>query len=162
MPVLDILPEILDFNGQWPALRNSAYQIFRRDFFVDGIIDGNLRVFVNSRRDDQGVEEGFHHITTRENADGKRAPDVDRTRRMGWIRPIVEHAVADVPGLVCWRHLEGSGEVRRYYWAMEDDFLVICTERRKTCDRLFLASAFRVTKYPKRRELEKKYQRRLD
>lgn len=162
-PILTCLPPLLDYNGQWPALRDAAHAIFRQDFFADGIFDGGLRVMVNGKMHTDGRELGFLHITTREHENNNhRHPDVDRTRRICWIKPLVENASNDLVGIQAWRHLEGSGNVHRYYWALKDNFVVVCSEaRRSRCDRLFLVTAFSITSSSKRSNLEKKYQRRI-
>lgn len=162
-PILTCLPPLLEYNGPWPPLRDAAYAVFRKDFFEDGVRDGGLRVMVNGKMHTDGRELGFLHITTRDHADNtKRGPDADRTRRLCWIKPLIENAANDLVGIRAWRHLEGSGYVNRYYWAMEDNFVVICSEGRGAgATRLFLVTAFSITNKPKRSDLEKKYQRRL-
>lgn len=162
-PILACLPALLVYNGQWPPLRDAAHAVFRQDFFVNGVFDSGLRVMVNGKMHTDGRELGFLHITTREHEDKtKRYPDADRTRRIGWIKPLIENAAKDLVGIRTWRHLEGGGEIHRYYWAMEDNFVAICSEgRRSGADRLFLVTAFSITNNPKRSDLEKKYQRRL-
>lgn len=162
-PVLACLPELLDYGGLWPPLREVAYAVFRRDFFEQGVHDGDMRVMVNGAMHGDGREMGFHHLTTRDHGDGQnRHPDVDRTRRIHWIKPLVENSSNDVVGILAWRHLEGTGEVHRYYWAVEDNFVAICLEGKKSrSGRLILLSAFYVSFGPKRSDLEKKYKRRL-
>ncbi len=160
-PILAFLPVILPYNGNWPSLQATAHQVFRDDFFVNGVFDGDVRVVVDNSIGPDGLENGFTHIVTRCNGHGTRGPDVMRARRIGWIKPIIENAGCGEVGYRHWRHTEGHSDVRRYYWAERDDFVVVVAERGRAHGPWFLVSSFYITHQAKRADLETRYKRRL-
>lgn len=146
------LPAEIDCNGQWDDVRDRLYACFCAIFLTTPLpVVGGRLLAIDGRRLDDDLEEGFWHVTSR-GPPGNRTPDFERARRMSWIPSMLDGTAA---GLTRWRHTEGSGEVRQYYWIEAEQYVLILEEAKRPRT-LSLVTAFYVDKNYMFRDLEKK------
>lgn len=144
------LPPQIETNGEWPEVLDRLYTNFREIFLAAPrlLAQGKL-LEMDGRKLDDDKEEGFWHIVSR-GKPGDRLPDFDRARCMPWIPCMLD---GTAPGLSRWRHKEGSGAIRQYYWLEAERYVLILEEGRHVNS---LVTAFYVDKAYMAKELEKK------
>lgn len=145
------------------------YSFFKRDF-----IDSDTyleQIYINPRKDeiDEGKQKVFWHLTTRTDETWQfqgrsrvkvkeRFPDLQRARRICWIKEILENYDHNAIKLFYARH--HSKSVRLYLWAYDHDFVVILQKLGKA--ESFLVTSFYITHQGKRNEFEKLFQEYRD
>ncbi|PAY05435.1 hypothetical protein CK489_29060 [Bradyrhizobium sp. UFLA03-84] len=126
MSIGDHLTGDLTLNGEWEAVCEDLYAIFYGTFFESPVRFNGRKVICDKRKlDGSDKEEGFWHLITRKNG-GVRVPDFDRSRKLAWVRIVLERSPCE--GVCCFRHQEGSGKWRIYIWLENHDYLVILEE----------------------------------
>ncbi len=122
---------------------------------------GEYVVFHDNRKLESDREEGFWHITTQKDAStGERLPDLQRSRRLTWIRPIIEHC--DSPLVRCFDYADGKGRVRSYLWLFDHDFVVVLQKQDRGHTKIArLITAYYIDGERGRHQLEKRYRERL-
>ena len=152
---------------------DALYAIFQRDFvasrpWYDGrevwhfpdMEDGREQVFwhLTSREEKpRPVPRRMRHVVSLSSAQVQRYPDLRRSERLSWVRPIIEHATEDE--IWAWDYLEGNGNTHSYVWLRAWDFVVIMKkypDRRRR-----LITSFYVDNDYKRQDLKRKYENRL-
>lgn len=133
--VPDWLPEIIPFDGDWDDYLRQLYAIFESDFKNTSLQHAGRRVWYDSRSGDDdrhSFEEGFWHLTTKDEIINdharrtkrkERVPDFRRAERLTWCRAVIQHA--SDPAVLCWTYEEEFGQVREYLWLKEHDYVVI-------------------------------------
>jgi hypothetical protein len=107
---------------------------------------------------DDGLEEIFWHLTHREDdGTGERMPDLRRCERLPWVSCIINNATA--PELLFWDYKEHDGSIKTYIWLRDHDFVVILKKYPNGNRRLI--TSFCVDHASTRRNLERKYKKRL-
>jgi len=100
-----------------------------------------LPVIYDNRYEGTVYPEGFWHMITRGQED--RRLDTERSRRLPWLRPIVDAPACQE--ILVWseREIDKKGQMRTvwYLWYEAGDYLVILKEKPH---RFFLATAFYV------------------
>lgn len=154
----DWLPSKIVYTGNWTIFSNVAYTVFKRDWLVkprpefDGLV-----VLPNKSIVEGGREEGFWHLITRKDAkDGERYPEIKRAEKLTWARPVVEHR--GDPGVTVFDYEEGNGRIRSYIWAQAFDYVVILEKKQRVA---FLITAYDVDNDATRKDLERKYKKRI-
>lgn len=150
----DWLPEMLLLN---PWTEDILYEVFQNDFIHSQPRYRNYIVWIFPEKTD-GKETVFWHLITREDIKTrKRLPDVIRSARLPWVRPMIEHP--DESEIIDWDYLEGSGNIHTYVWLKEHDFVVIMKKYKDGRRRLVTAHYI---DYPnKKRKLASKYEKRI-
>lgn len=152
---------------------DQLYAVFQRDFVHSHPCYDGREVWYFPDMDD-GKEEVFWHLTTREErpkpvprrmrhvvptppAQLARYPDLRRCERLPWVRPLIEHAAwAEV---LAWDYLEGDGATKTYVWLKDWDFVVIM-KKYPDCKRRLITSFYVDSDY-KQQDLERKYLNRI-
>jgi hypothetical protein len=170
------LPEMVDVNpwvGGAGGTYDALYAIFHHDFVAskpqyDGrvvwyfpdIDDGRELVFwhLTSREEKpKPVPRRMRHVLPPPPAAVQRFPDLRRSERLPWVRPLIEHAAeAEV---WAWDYLEGNGNIHTYVWLRDWDFVVIM--KKYPARRRRLITSFYVDSDYKRQDLERKYANRI-
>jgi hypothetical protein len=107
-------------------------------------------------------EEGFWHLTTREDKRAKeRFLDPPRAKRLGWCRAIIDHCYeAEV---LNFDYLEGDGKIGTYLWLRDFDYVVILEKKptRSYGDVYWLVTAYVLDGPDRRRAMQRKYDNRI-
>lgn len=159
----DWLPEFVEFDGNWNAFDDyveRVYAVFVADFVSRRPPEVNgTRISLRRHPEFQGKSFTFWHLVTEGNVEENRTPDVERCRRIGWPRPILER-VADRQVLRVWKNRRGSDP--RILIALPDfDYVIVLQERtdkqeqRKYC---LLLTAYPVELEHRRRKLREEYE----
>lgn len=139
----DWLPELLTVDPWTASTYDMLYGVFCRDIRNGRLTyDGNDIWFFPDKSD--GKEEIFWHLTTRENKPqriprrkqrhyprgqthepekAERYPDLRRSERLNWVKPLTEHTAE--PDVLSWDYAEGNGTIKTYVWIKGHDFVVI-------------------------------------
>jgi len=118
-----------DYEGDWDRFLKDVYAVFQEDFKTTVATFGGRPVTYDQRIGDDGLEEGFWHLTsTRDRRTGERVMDLRRCERVPWVRPIIENA-RDCRLSDWWN--ERKGQRRRLLWLEELEYLVILAQRPK-------------------------------
>lgn len=151
------LPSLLKFDGSWSELEEEAYRQFRDAFIVARIRFLGRVIMIDTRVDSDGKENGFWHVVERKDkVTGVRYPVIEIAQRIPWIIALVGNP--QDPSVTSFRYLEGSGRVRHYLWMQPEDFVVILEEKGSA---YVLITAFMITETWMRRNLQKKYNKRI-
>lgn len=151
------LPELFPVNPWKHDTFDALYHLFERDFKVSQpMYDGQTVWFFPEMED--GKEKIFWHLTSRDDKDaGDRLPDLRRSERLPWVRPMLDHP--EKAEILAWDHEEGDGTVKTYIWLENYDFIVIM--KKYPDGRRRLITSFWVEYGNTRRKLRKKYDRRI-
>lgn len=150
-----------------PDVYDYLYQFFKRDFIESKAhIAKTIYVDPKGQGMREGKEEVFWHITTRTQTKtvkrGKqmvklisRPYDPERAARIEWIKPLLlNHEHQDVK-LFYRKESKGKQPIRLYFWAHQNDFVVI-VQKLGTSD-AFLVTSFYITETYKRASYDKWY-----
>ena len=121
----DWLPDLITFSGEWESFVDEVYGRFCDDFVRNKVGYEGLRVSVRRHPESLGRGFGFWHCVSAGGLEEERIPDIERCRRIGWIRAILENA--NDPEIVHWNNLRGS-EICHLLWFREE-YLVVLAER---------------------------------
>lgn len=137
---------------------DELYAIFKRDFKDSpALYEGNSVWFFPDM--DSGKEVVFWHMTSRTDKEtGERLPDLRRSERLPWARPMIDHS--NQPEVLAWDYEEGDRTVKTYVWLKDHDFLVLMKKYRRGGRRLI--TSYYVDQPHTRRSLEKKYAKRIN
>lgn len=144
----DWLPDLLEFAGDWSAFVDAVYARFVEDLVTRQAQFRGLRVGVRRHPESRGKCYGFWHCVSEGGLEDERLPDLDRCRRIGWIRAIIENAAT--PEVQYWTNQRG-GETRHLLWFREE-YLVVLAERQGY---YLLKSAYPTNREHTRRMLRK-------
>jgi len=129
------LPAIVPYSSDWERFIRALYAIFEADFKHSKPLHSGRAVWHDARKeagDDYGFEEGFWHLTTKDEwiYDAKthtkqkeRVPDFRRSERLPWCHPLIDHS--GDPSVLLWEYAEEKGEIRTYIWLREHDYVAI-------------------------------------
>lgn len=151
------LPDLFPVNPWGHGTYDALYEVFERDLKVSQpVYDGQTVWFFPDVEDEK--EKIFWHLTSREDKEaGERLPDLRRSERLPWVRPMLEHP--EEPEVLAWDHEEGDGTIKTYVWLENDDFVVIM--KKYSDGRRRLITSFWVEYENTKRKLRKKYERRI-
>lgn len=131
----DWLPDLIPFNGDWDGYVRRLYSIFEAELKNSSIQYAGKRVWIDARKDSDdayGFEEGFWHLTTkdeiiydrvRRTKRKERVPDFRRAERLTWCRAVIINS--SDPRVLCWQYEEEFGQIREYLWLKDHDYVVI-------------------------------------
>ena len=138
------LPPKLELDGTYNRLIELLYAVFKHDFLLSRPFFERLPVVVDDRKINSDKEEGFWHIVTRDEAEG-RLLDYKRAKRLPWLRPLIE--CPPDPDILRWneRSLDqrrGKMVRKHFIWYERGKYLIILKENPHN---YFLVTAFYVT-----------------
>lgn len=162
MKKFNFLPDKIDLNGKtWDDIIDSIYSVFEMDFKKHKTTHYDTEVEFDRRilYDGSNKEEGFWHVIEKENKNvNERQFDIERAKRLSWIRPTLEADDKDVIIIFDFDHGSKSKGMRRYVWLKELDYVIILQAKDEM---FFLVTAFCVDSNWKRKDLERKFRKRL-
>jgi hypothetical protein len=152
------LPPTATVNPWTNETYDMLYAIFVRDFKdAQALYEGNAVWFFPEL--DSGKEVVFWHMTSRADKEtGERLPDLRRSERLPWARPMLENSTQ--PEIRAWDYKEGDGRVKTYVWLRDHHFLVLL--KKYTNGKRRLITSYYVDQPHTRRSLEKKYAKRIN
>lgn len=153
----DWLPEPLKLRAWSSDTYDRLYNWFRREIMATPLEYRGKPVWYFPDVED-GREVLFWHLTARKDRlTGQRLPDMQRCKRLPWLRPLLLNA--DDPRVLDWDHLEGDGTLKTYVWLKDHDYLAIMKKYPDSSRRLI--TAYWIEHENEKRKLLKKYQRGL-
>lgn len=151
------LPDLFPVNPWTHETYDALYQLFRSDFIESQPVYVGYTVWFFPEKED-GKEKIFWHLTSRDdNETGERLPDLRRSERLPWVRPMLDQPKH--PEVLAWDHEEGDGVIKTYVWLENYDFVVILKKYPDGGRRLI--TSFWLEYSNTKRKLRKKYERRL-
>ena len=121
----DWIPEFLEFAGTWDTFVDKVYERFLDDLVRQQSLFLGQRVGVRRHPESWGKGHGFWHCVSEGGLEDERVPDLERCRRIGWIRAVIENA--DGPDVECWTNARGR-EMCHLLWYREE-YLVVLAAR---------------------------------
>ncbi len=107
---------------------------------------------------EDGKEKIFWHLTTRkEKKTGERLPDLRRSERLPWVRPMLDQP--ERPEVLAWDYEEGDGDINTYVWLGKYDFLILLKKYPDTTRRLI--TSYWLEYENTKTKLRKKYEKRI-
>jgi len=153
----DWLPAMFPVNPWRENMYDLLYEIFCRDFKRSQASYNSHRIWFFPEMED-GKEKIFWHLTDREDRrSGQRLPDLNRSARLPWARPMLDHLAATE--ILAWDYDEGDGTVKTYVWLKHHHYVIIM-KRMKDLSRRLITS-FWVEYENTREKMQKKYEARL-
>lgn len=151
------LPDMFQVNPWTGNTYELLYNIFQTDFVnSQPCYRGNTVWFFPEKED--GKEVVFWHLTSRkDNNTGERLPDLRRSERLPWARPMLDYP--DKPEVLDWDYEEDDGTVKTYIWLKDYDYLIVLKKYRNGGRRLI--TSFWIEYQNFRKKLEKKYEQRI-
>lgn len=119
------LPSLFEFTGEWNTFVDEVYEQFCGDFIRRQILFQGLRISVRRHPESCGKSFGFWHCVSDGALEDERIPDLERCRRIGWIRVIIENC--DKSDVEHWTN-QRRGETSHLLWCREE-YLVVLAER---------------------------------
>ena len=155
------LPPILDLQGTWEEILARLYTVFCRDFKKGTVYHRGMRILYDSRilPDGSDKEEGFWHVVSKvEPGSGERLIDYRRAERLPWARPTMESDERPEIRIFDYDHGTKDIGVRRYLWLANYDYVLIFQKKKRA---LFWIMAYYIDSEGRRRDLAKRYEKRL-
>lgn len=122
----DWLPDLIEFEGDWNAFVEVVYTRFCDDLVHNKVWFRGDRVSVRRSPESQGKGFGFWHCVSEGGRhEESRVPDLDRCRRICWIRAIIENC--SDPRVDHWTNQRGR-ETNHLLW-FDEQYLVVLAER---------------------------------
>lgn len=151
------LPAMAVVNPWTDQTFDSLYQIFHKDFTSSKpSYDGRIVWFFPQK--EGGKELLFWHLTSKnDKVTGERLPDLRRSERLPWVRPLIDNHKQ--PETLDWDYREGDGDIHTYIWLKDHDFVAIL-KKYKDGRRRIITSYF-IDYNHKKSKLRKKYKRRI-
>jgi hypothetical protein len=158
--VPDWLPGLLVTDGDWDTVVTSLYAVFCRDFKHDGPRLNGLPVSWDDRILDGPYEEAFWHlITGNDPKTGQRLFEPDRSKRLAWCGAVIRNA--DDAAVLQWVYRE-KGQLRTYVWLKDFDYVVVLKGVPSSAPGYyFLITGFHLTGDSQRRNMRRRYERRV-
>jgi len=151
------LPNLFPVDPWQINTYQKLYQLFKRDFKESRLEYKGQPVWFYPEMED-GKEQIFWHMTSRKDEQmGNRLPDLRRSERLPWVRPMLDHP--EELEVLAWDHKEGDGSIKTYVWIESCDFVVIMKKLPNGSRRLI--TSFWVEHGNTKRKLMKKYGCRL-
>ncbi len=153
--VPDWLPPLVlfqDYHGNWERYVEVLYRYFRRDFIDDSPSFRGTRLALKRHPMEHGKEATFWHLISEGKVEDERVPDLRRSERIRWPRPIIEHA--DDPVIKVWED-KRKREKRICIWFENVEYLVVLAVRKGY---ILLWTAYPVTRLHRKRKLQKEYE----
>jgi hypothetical protein len=121
--------ELNDSGSDWNHYLEIVYKQFCNDlvFRKARFLDGNVGVRRIPETDGKGY--GFWHCISEGLEEEQRTSDLERCKRIGWIRAVIEHAGS--VEVDCWQNMRGS-ERNHLLWYKEQYLVVIAERKAKT------------------------------
>lgn len=140
----DALPPKLELDGSYDRLVAVLFEVFQADFIGSRPWFESMPVVFDDRCIDSEYPEGFWHVITRSESEG-RILDYKRAKRLPWLRPLLEFGPDE--DILRWTEDDFDrrrGALRRkhFIWYERGSYLIILKEIPR---RYFLATAFHVT-----------------
>ena len=136
---------------------DMLYGIFEADFKEHSLKykDYNVWFFPEMLEDKELI---FWHLTHREDEETKKYyPDLRRSERLPWARPLIEHT-GDC-NVLDWDFREHDGKIVTCVWLKDHDYLVLMKKYKDGQRRLM--TSYYIDYEHKRKTLEKKYKGRI-
>lgn len=121
----DWIPDLLEFAGDWNKFVDDVYARFCDDLVRGQASYCGKRVGVRRHPESRGKGHGFWHCVSEGGLEEERTPDLERCRRVGWIRAVIENT--DKAEVETWTNVRGS-ETCHLLWYREE-YLVVLVER---------------------------------
>jgi hypothetical protein len=155
------LPPLAPVGGPHDGTIARLYDVFAEDFKRTGCTLHGRPVWWDGLRPGELYEEGFWHLVSRVNKrSGERKFDSRRAERLPWCKPIIAHA--DDPAVTTWSNCEGKRRIRTRLWLREHDYVVVLERRlMRVGEVMFVVTAFYVEGESTRRDLRKRFAKRL-
>jgi hypothetical protein len=129
MPIPSWLPALFSVNPWDHTTYDSLYKIFHNDFIANKAYYCKIPVGFD-RNKENGKEKTFWHVTTRDDKhNSERLPDLRRSERLPWLKPILENSTK--PEILAWEYTEGDGAINIYVWLKDHDYLAIMKKTKK-------------------------------
>ena len=121
--------ELNDSGGDWNQYLEAIYNRFCEDLVYRKVRYRSTSVGVRRIPETDGKGYGFWHCISEGHQEEKRTPDLERCKRVGWIRAIIEHAGS--VEIDCWQNWRGR-ERCHLLWYREQYLVVIAERKAKT------------------------------
>lgn len=131
------LPEYIELElceGDWDKYLNQVYECFCKDFVYHKTYYKGLRVAVRKIPESKGKGYGFWHCISEGEKENERIPDLERCKRIRWIKAIIEHA--ENPEVEVWTNHRGK-ERCFLLWYKEQYLVVLANRKRKKDERKY-------------------------
>lgn len=151
------LPPMADVNPWTAETFDMLYSIFKRDFKASQPVYQGRPVWFFPEMEG-GKEVIFWHMTSeKEKNTGERLPDLRRSERLPWARPMIDSP--SQPEVLAFDYLESDGDTNTYVWLKDHDFVVLMKRYRDGRRRLLTSFYIKYKNY--RGKLQRRYARRV-
>lgn len=157
-----IYNDLLDLVALNERQRISSLRlIFERDFVNKSPKFQNKDVYPTSQNDGEiPMDTLFRHLTTEmtDKSTRKREFEIDRSRRLHWVRFHLDNKKKDNMLLFSVREPEG---IRTYLYDIDEKYVIVLEPMRDGCSYYLLTAYYLKGKDVQRDKMMKKYKRRL-
>ena len=136
---------------------DAAYDVFKADFLDSRPIFRNTEMGLKKLPIRNEREATFYHMTTEGNNEEHRVYDCDRTERLPWAKPLIEHEKSEQVRV--WSEKK-KGKTRIHLWLHKRDYLLVIQQMRKDGGFYYLPwTAFAINYSHYRQKLESRWKR---
>lgn len=122
------LPELVvlaDFDGDWDQYIDAVYDWYLRDLGGKRVLFRGKPIALRHHPPSKGKGSGFWHCTQEGAIEEDRTPDLERCKRIRWIKAIIENSNEECVDY--WQEVRGS-EINHLLWWRET-YLIVLAER---------------------------------
>src|ERR1035441_10441896 len=156
------LPPMVSVSPWQDDTFDVLYAVFTRDLRRGGLSYLGFNVWFYPTTEEDGKEEIFWHLTSRKDMTQNppvRIPDLRRSERLTWVRPMILRCPCATSDVWDWDHLEGDGTIKTYIWIQQHHFVIII--KKLPDGRRRLITSYHLDDDYQREKMGKKWNRRL-
>lgn len=121
----DWLPDMIELPSSWPEMLDAVYLRFVNDLVDTGLAFQGKRLALRKHPITDGREFGFWHCISEGAIEADRVPDLDRCRRICWIRAVIENHTD--PRVKYWVERRNE-QVDHILW-LNEEYVIVLGER---------------------------------
>jgi len=117
--------ELSDLDGDWNRFIDAVYARYLNDLANKKVSFKGRPVVLRVHPLERGKGSGFWHCIQEGAIESQRVPDMERCRRIGWIRAIIENW--QDASIEYWQETRDNKIDHLFWW--REEYLVILSER---------------------------------
>lgn len=123
-------PALISMDGDYYAKINLIHAVYRHDFTQNDLYFNGKMICRNSIPGDNGWDQLFWHLISRDDSTEGRLIDYSRCARIAWSRYILMECVNNCALIKIWaKYYDKTKKYRIYIWCEKFDYIIVLEKR---------------------------------